>query len=177
MNGTRPAGPISRQALDAKKVTAAASANAESIRAAQPEDAPAIEAIVRRAYAKYSERMDREPAPMTADYAELIARGGVWALDLDGVLAGTIILHTADDHLLVSNVAVSPEFQGRRLGVRLLDFAEREARRQAFAEMRLYTNEKMHESLVIYDRLGWERYAEGEQDGFRRVFMRKAVGA
>ncbi|MBB4004609.1 hypothetical protein GGR03_003704 [Aurantimonas endophytica] len=33
----------------------------------------------------------------------------------------------------------------------------------------------MYENLRIYERLGWEEYDRAEQDGFRRVFMRKRL--
>ncbi|MBB3937252.1 hypothetical protein [Aureimonas phyllosphaerae] len=33
----------------------------------------------------------------------------------------------------------------------------------------------MHENLAIYTKLGWEEYDRAEQDGFRRVFMRKRI--
>jgi hypothetical protein len=42
--------------------------------------------------------------------------------------------------------------------------------------MRLYTNELMHENLVVYGKLGWLEYDRAEQDGFRRVFMKKELG-
>lgn len=145
------------------------------IRAARSDDASAIEALVHRAYRKYLERMDRKPAPMTADYAELIARGGLWVLEVDGTLAGAILLQVADTYLHINNVAVSPDYQGRGLGARLLRFAENEARRRGTDELRLYTNEKMHENVAIYQRLGWLRYAEGEEGGFRRIFMKKTL--
>ena len=38
------------------------------LRAAGPDDVPAIETLVRNAYNPYIERIGKPPAPMTADY-------------------------------------------------------------------------------------------------------------
>jgi N-acetylglutamate synthase-like GNAT family acetyltransferase len=146
------------------------------MRAAIPDDVPAIEALVRNAYGKYIERIGKPPAPMSADYTQLVDEGDVWVLELDGELAGLIILESEVDHLLVSNVAVSPAHQGRGLGSKLLAHAETQARQRGIRELRLYTNELMHENLLVYGKLGWTEYDRAEQDGFRRVFMKKELG-
>ncbi|MBS1166404.1 MAG: uncharacterized protein H6R00_2429 [Proteobacteria bacterium] len=145
------------------------------MRAAGPDDVPAIETLIRDAYGKYVERIGRPPAPMTADYGRLVEAGGVWVLELDGSLVGLMALTSMADHLLVGNVAVSTAHQRRGLGSKLLAHAEAQARRRGFSEMRLYTNELMHENLVLYRKLGWSEYDRAEQDGFRRIFLRKTV--
>lgn len=147
------------------------------MRVAGPEDVPTIEALVRDAYGKYVERIGKPPAPMTADYGRLVDAGDVWVLELDGALVGLMALKSMADHLLVGNVAVSTAYQRRGLGSKLLAYAEAQARRRGLSEMRLYTNELMHENLVLYRKLGWSEYDRVEQDGFRRVFMRKTVEA
>src|SRR4051812_31587578 len=119
-----------------------------SIRRAIPGDAPAVEALVRAAYGKYVERLGRPPAPMTDDYASLITAGDSWVLERDGLVAGVMILRSASDHLLISNVAIMPEQQGCGLGGRLLAHAEAQARERGFGEMRLFTNELMHENIA-----------------------------
>lgn len=146
-----------------------------AVRAAVPDDVQAIETLVRDAYGKYIERIGKPPAPMTADYGRLVAEGDVWVLELHGDVVGLIILRSETDHLLLSNVAVSPAHQGHGLGSRLLAHAEAQARQRGFREMRLYTNELMHENLVVYGKRGWSEYGRAEQDGFRRVFMKKAL--
>jgi GNAT superfamily N-acetyltransferase len=146
------------------------------IRAAVPDDVQAIETLVWSAYSKYIERIGKPPAPMAADYRRLVDDSEVWVLDLDGDVVGLIILKPEADHLLLSNVAVSPAHQGRGFGSKLLAHAEAQARQRRFREMRLYTNELMHENLAVYGKLGWSEYDRAEQDGFRRVFMKKELG-
>ncbi|WP_265975351.1 GNAT family N-acetyltransferase [Brucella intermedia] len=145
------------------------------IRKATLSDVPEIQNIVKDAYAPYIERIGRKPAPMTADYAKLIEDGTAWVLVAGDSVAGLIILVIETDHVLVENVAVAKAHQGCGFGRKLLDHADVYARKNGLRELRLYTNELMHENLVIYPKLGWQEYNRAEQDGFRRVFMRKAL--
>ena len=147
---------------------------ARNVRPAWPEDAAAIRDLVRASYAKYVERMGKEPAPMLEDYAALIGTGEVWALvDGEEVLLGVLVMRPDEDHLFVDNVAVALEHQGKGLGRELMTFAETRARRDGLAEIRLYTNEKMHENVAVYARLGFEETGRRLDGGYRRVFMRK----
>ncbi|MFW7355169.1 MAG: GNAT family N-acetyltransferase [Brucella sp.] len=145
------------------------------IRKATLSDVPEIQNIVQDAYAPYTERIGRKPAPMTDDYAKLIEDGTAWVLAAGGSVVGLIVLLIETDHVLVNNVAVAKTYQGHGFGRKLLDYADVYARENGLSELRLYTNELMHENLVIYPKLGWQEYNRAEQDGFRRVFMRKAL--
>jgi ribosomal protein S18 acetylase RimI-like enzyme len=148
------------------------------IRCARPEDRAAIEAIVNAAYAIYVERIGKPPGPMLDDYAGLIADGMVSVFaDTDGTIAAVIVLVPQPDHLLLDNIAVRPDRQSRGLGRRLIEFAEDEARRLGFAELRLYTHEKMTENIALYARLGFVETGRSHQAGYDRVFMRKRVAA
>ena len=61
------------------------------------------------------------------------------------------------------------------LGRRLIEFAEAEARRLGYAELRLYTHEKMVENIALYGRLGFEEIGRGREAGYDRVFMTKRL--
>ena len=145
------------------------------IRPGLPEDAAAVTACVRAAYAGYVERIGREPAPMGADYAALIAAGAVWVADDAGRVVGVLVLQTHGQALLVENVAVLPERQGHGLGRELLGFAEDRGRTAGLTEVTLYTNEQMTENLRFYPALGYVETGRGVQDGFARVFFRKPL--
>lgn len=64
---------------------------------------------------------------------------------------------------------------GRAPAPMTADYAKAVRDRQAWAEIRLYTNEAMTENLSYYPRHGYTETHRGEQDGFRRVFFRKQV--
>lgn len=54
-------------------------------------------------------------------------------------IAGILVLLPKPDYLLLDNIAVDPVRQGAGLGRRLLAFAEAEAMRRGYREIRLYT--------------------------------------
>ena len=142
------------------------------IRPADAADLAAIERIVAAAYTKYIERIGKKPGPMLDDYAALIRAHALWVTE---DLSGLIVLLPEPDHLLLDNIAVDPALQGRGVGRALMHFAEAEAQRRAFPELRLYTHETMTENIALYSRTGWDETGRAEQGGYQRVFFRKAL--
>jgi GNAT superfamily N-acetyltransferase len=106
-------------------------------RQAKPEEAPVLRALVRDAH--YMDRLDREPAPMTDDYAARIAAGQAWIEEQDGVPVGALVLEDTDEGLMLDNIAVSAAMRG--YGKKLLDFVEAEARRRGHARLALHERE------------------------------------
>ena len=68
-----------------------------------------------------------------------------------------------------------PDRQGAGLGRRLIAFAEKEARRLGYDELRLYTHEKMIENISLYRRLSFVETGRGREVGYDRVFMPKRL--
>lgn len=151
-------------------------ADLEHLRRADPSDAAAIAACVDAAYRHYVDRIGTKPGPMLDDYDEVVRDHQAWMLpDGQGGCLAALVLIPKPDHLLLDNIAVDPSAQGRGLGRRLMDFAEEEARRQGFGEVRLYTHVMMVENIALYGRLGYEETGRGVQRGLERVFMRKRL--
>jgi ribosomal protein S18 acetylase RimI-like enzyme len=148
-----------------------------TLRLARADDLAGLRAIVVAAYAAYLPRMDRPPAPMTADYAGAIDRRQVWVAVSDGEPAGLVVLIPRPDHLLLDNLAVRPAAQDRGIGTQLLALAEREAARLGLRKIRLYTNAAMTENLAYYPRHGYRLTHRAEEDGFQRVFFTKDLSA
>jgi GNAT superfamily N-acetyltransferase len=142
------------------------------VRRARPDEAAAVAALVEAAFARHVEAVGRRPAPMDDDHAARIAAGEQWVSD---DLASSIVLVDNGDHLVVNNVAVAPASQGRGLGRALLAFAEAEARRRGFAEIRLHTNAAMADNLVMYPNLGYTEAGRETRGGFHRVLFVKAL--
>jgi ribosomal protein S18 acetylase RimI-like enzyme len=114
---------------------------------------------------------------MLDDYGALIAAGAVHVLAPDGEsIAAMIVLLEKPDHLLLDNIAVGRDHQGQGLGRQLIAFAEDEARRRGFAEIRLYTHVTMVENIALYMRLGFVETGRGQDRGYDRVFMVKRLG-
>jgi ribosomal protein S18 acetylase RimI-like enzyme len=135
----------------------------------------AVAEIVDQAYRNYIARMGKPPGPMLDDYAARVLEGLVWLLEEGSVIAGIIVLLPATDYLLLDNIAVSPARQGLGLGRRLLAFAEAEALRRGYAEIRLYTHQTMVENQRLYASIGYEETGRGTEAGYERVFMRKQL--
>ena len=77
----------------------------------------------------------------------------------------------------LDNIAVAPARQGSGLGRRLLAFAEAEAVRSGYREIRLYTHQTMTENQHLYAAIGYEETGRGIEAGYERVFMRKRLAA
>jgi ribosomal protein S18 acetylase RimI-like enzyme len=148
--------------------------NEPRIRAATAADVSVAE-IVDQAYRNYIARMGKPPGPMLDDYAARVLEGLVWVLEEGSVIAGIIVLLPATDYLLLDNIAVSPARQGLGLGRRLLAFAEAEALRRGYAEIRLYTHQTMVENQRLYVSIGYEETGRGTEAGYERVFMGKQL--
>jgi GNAT superfamily N-acetyltransferase len=144
------------------------------IRIAELTERTAIEKIVRAAYEPWVDVMGVEPLPMVADYERLIGRGQVHVLE-NGELDALIVLEKEPDVLLVENVAVRPDRQGRGLGRRLMAFAEFRARSLGLSAVRLYTNEKMISNIALYESLGYRETGRETVDGRHVVHMRKEL--
>lgn len=145
------------------------------LRGAADGDHEAVAACVNAAYGKYVPRIGRKPGPMLADYRDLIGRGEVWVAAEGDAVRAVLVLVPAPDHLLVWNVAVHPDHQGRGPGRRLMAFAEEHAAGLGLRELRLFTNELMTENVALYGRLGYEETERRTEGDYRHVYMRKTI--
>lgn len=146
------------------------------IRPARPEEAPALAALVERAYGPWVPIIGRRPFPMQDDYAARIAAGEAWVLEEAGTIHGLLVIETRPDHLMLDNIAIDPARQGMGDGRVLLDFTEAEARRRGLPEVRLYTNVLMERNIALYAKRGYVETERRQEKGFARVFMAKRVG-
>jgi len=148
------------------------------VRLARPDDLSAVVALTMDAYAPYTALLGAPPIPVTEDYAPRVARGEVWLLEEDSELAGLIVLERHADHAMIFSVAVAPAFQGKKLGIALLDFAEDKARLWGLPEVRLYTNSRMERNIALYSAYGYRetgRRPNPRRPGWTVVDMAKPV--
>jgi GNAT superfamily N-acetyltransferase len=145
------------------------------LRRAEPTDAPALASCVDTAYRHYIPRIGKPPGPMLANYTEGIARHQVWVAEAEGQTIGGLVLIPARDSLLLDNIAMHPDHQGRGVGRALLELADAEALSQGYRELRLYTHETMTENIALYTRSGRVETHRSHQAGYARVFMHKRM--
>lgn len=143
----------------------------DGLRRAGPTDAAMVRDLVRSAYAKWVPVLGREPKPMTADYDAAVRDHVVDVLYLHGKPAALIEMKPEPDHLLVVNVAVLPDCQGRGFGRALLAHAEESARSLGLNELRLYTSVHLTENVKLYERIGYRVDREKEASPKLGVFV------
>jgi len=147
----------------------------DAMRQALEADIPAILALTRAAYAKWVPVIGREPMPMTANYADAVREHRFDLIEFDGELVALLETISAEDHLLIENLAVAPSYQGRGLGRKLMAHAERLAMSLGYREIRLYTNKLFASNVELYGRLGYRVEREEAFRGGTTVHMGKAI--
>jgi ribosomal protein S18 acetylase RimI-like enzyme len=149
--------------------------NTPPIRQALLADAAAMKVCVEAAYRHYISRIGQIPGPMLEDYSEVVQKHQAFMTEAKGQIVGVLVLIRKDSGILLDNVAVHPEHQGKGLGRRLIELAESEARDQGFAHLDLYTNERMTENIARYKRLGYLETERRIEKGYNRIYMRKSL--
>jgi ribosomal protein S18 acetylase RimI-like enzyme len=146
------------------------------IRAAESGDVASVRAVVLAAYQHYVARIGKPPGPMLDDYARRITDGQTWVVQqAGGRIAGVLVLEEQAEGLLLDNIAVLPECQGQGVGRALLRFAEVEAGRRGYRQIRLYTHALMTENIALYGRIGYVETGRVREKGFDRVYMAKPL--
>src|SRR5262245_21781177 len=131
--------------------------------------------VAAQAYAPYVERMGgQRPAPMDADYADVVAGTEAWVAESDGNVIGFLVPIGQDDGMLLDNVAVLPSHQGHGAGRALLTLAEEQAQVGGYERISLYTNQAMLENQQLYERIGYIE-TEPTNPGSVRIFYEKAL--
>ncbi len=156
----------------------------QQIRLANQADCAQIEAIANDAYSLYLTRMDKKPFPMLDDYKAHIAAKRVFVLEDEELesgqnekqIVGYVVLIPEDEKtLLLDNICVSPRFQKKGYGRKLMCFAEERAKALGFSRIILYTNIVMRENLVWYPVLGYAETHRVQEKGYSRVYFKKEV--
>src|ERR1044071_3215065 len=113
---------------------------------------------------------------MGADYESAIRKHRFDLLYIDGVLVGLIGMVDEKNQLLIENVAVSPNFQRRGLGSKLMAHAEEGASSLGRELVWLYTSQRFTENITFYLGLGYHIEREEDiGDGTIKVDMSKTL--
>ena len=144
------------------------------LRRANPQDASALALCVNAAYYPEFSLIGRLISILEAYYAEQITLYQVWvAVDKEEIIGGMVLV-PKEYHMLLANIVVRPDHQGKGIGRALLELADDEALSQGYPEIHLYTDKAMTENIDMYRRSGWTEIQSGGQRG-RRIFMRKCL--
>jgi N-acetylglutamate synthase-like GNAT family acetyltransferase len=145
-------------------------------RRATTADAADVRSLTRAAYARWVPLIGREPKPMTADYERAVSEHIIDLYEHCGELLGLVEMIPHSDHLLIENIAVRPDQQGKGLGGTLLRHAEDHAQSLGVDETRLYTNAAFATNLAFYATRGYREFCrETVAPGAVAVHMRKPI--
>lgn len=153
MNRSRKAHDKRQSIVTMDGIVPMASHNAR-IRKALLADAETVAACIDAAYAGYSNRITDLPS-VSDGCAEEIMQDRVWLAIQDDEIAGALFLVPQDGFMKLANLVVHPKHGGKGLGTELIAFAELEAIRQGYIEMRLNTHTLMPENVALYKKLDW----------------------
>jgi ribosomal protein S18 acetylase RimI-like enzyme len=144
------------------------------IEKAETTDAQGMKQCAITAYNHYILRTKLPPMPMLYDYNLIIKDHQAFVIKQNEIIIGILVLMHFEKGMLLDNVAILPEYQGKGLGKKLIEFAESEAAQQGYSEIYLYTNERMTENINIYSHLGFIETERRLINDRPAVYMRKS---
>ena len=141
------------------------------IRRAVREDAAAIARVLREAFAEFEELYTPGGFAATVLNAESvrlrIEEGPVWIAILVGKIAGTAsVVRKRGSELYVRGVAVVPKARGCGVAASLLSEVERFARQEDCRRLFLTTTPFLDGAIRLYERSGYKRVLNSEEDLF-----------
>ena len=139
-----------------------ATAAALSVRPASPEDAEAVHALTRAAFAG-QESLDPPSGAMRESVEDVAAwlaeNGGTVVVDPTGEIVATARFSHQDGGFWLRRVAVRPDLQGQGLDSLLLDAGEREAARLGHDMLRVGVRAPLTANLAYWRRRGFLDHA------------------
>ena len=147
-------------------------------RLALPSELPEVAAVLQAAALALLEQGQALWPPETVSAAALAAQyldGQFWLGELEERPVATMILLGSDPHfwpdaagsaLYLHKLGVLPEFQGRGLGLRMLEAAVQETQRRGRRFLRLDTVQGRPRLRAVYEGFGFRCCGERDVDGY-----------
>jgi ribosomal protein S18 acetylase RimI-like enzyme len=140
------------------------------VRAAGPEDATAIAAVLAAAFVEFESEYTPQALAATTPTAEQIRprfnEGPVWVALLDDAIVGTVSAVPKGERLYVRSMGVLPTARGHGIGGLLLRQVESFAAEGGYTSLFLSTTPFLDGAIALYERFGFRRSREGPHDLF-----------
>lgn len=166
------------------------------LRPATTDDIPAVMALIRRVVPlmRATGNLQWDDAyPNPEVFARDVERAQLWAALVDDSLAGIAAItrdqepeyaqvgwDVTEEAVVVHRFAVDPAFQGRGIGLALMEQAERVAREGGVRVLRVDTNTQNEVTKRLFPKLGYALAGEiglGFRPGLRFLCYEKRLGA
>jgi len=140
-------------------------ANEIKIRRALPEDAAAIEHVLRIAFAQFANDYTAEAlayvTPASDEIVDRFVEGPMWVAETEtGEAVGTVSVVHEPEWLYIRSMAVLPAAQGHGVGGKLLQAIEDHAFDERFNTLFLYTTHFSTDAIRLYEKHGFKRGRE-----------------
>lgn len=148
---------------------AAAEGNPLLIRAARPEDAEAIVALIQRAFGQYRGKLKPESGALRETPETIRAAmktDAILLAERSGRILGCVSVRRKDGFAYAGRLAVEPMERGIGVGRALMAAAEAEARRMGMARLRVDVRLKLRDNRAFFRALGFIEGAERCHPGF-----------
>jgi len=137
---------------------------------AEPEDAPAIAAVLHESFVEFEALYTPAGFAATTPGAEQIVtrmrEGPVWVALRQGALLGTVAAVVKGESVYIRGMAVLPSSRGSGAGAALLQHVEDWTASQGCARVFLSTTPFLSSAIRLYEGSGFRRTDEGPLDLF-----------
>ncbi len=114
------------------------------------------------------EPLDKEILLQCEEY--IINKGGyIFFAKVDDQIAGTFSLIKVEENVYeLGKMAVSPKFQGKRIGQKLMQFCIDFCKNQGWSKVILYSNRILENAIHIYRKYGFEEISMEKDPLYKR---------
>lgn len=103
----------------------------------------------------YAEEHDKEVLKNPRTY--IINNGGfIFMAKYNGKITGTVALINEQEGFELSKMAVSPDFQGLKIGQQLMQYCIDFAQNKGWKELIIYSNTTLENAIYIYRKFGFK---------------------
>jgi predicted N-acetyltransferase YhbS len=140
-----------------------------SLRAIKEQDAAAVAALIRAAFAAQSVPTDPPPSALrvtACDVAAHLLTGRGAVAEARGALVGSALWAAQDGGLYLARLAVAPAWRGRGIAHALVAAAETAARRMALPRVRLSTRLALLDNRRLFAACGFVETSRAAHPGY-----------
>lgn len=100
----------------------------------------------------------------------IIKPGGTifFVRDIDKIVGTVALMKMEEGVFELTKMAVTPEYQGRKIGQKLMEHTIHFAKNQGWKSLIIYSNRKLENAIYIYHKYGFREIPIGENNPYSR---------